>query len=445
MRVLHIELRANRSNAIAPALQQWSASSVQGLAAALELLREQEPGTVILDIGDSPDTENPTPTNALNRILDLSGNARIVVTGNADASTIQDLLAHGAFDFIQLPDDVDSLSYAVDRALRHATYERLPVDAASRRKLAEVLPGILTSDATVRRITRRIDRLSGQESRVMVQGEPGTGRKALARCVAMGKRADPSAIAGLSAGQNQPAVHLCHPGMTSHEIEEIFGPMRTGATHSLLATGGLRRPGVVILDSVDELSTEAQAALYRRLIDPAMKRIDRTTLRVLSTATAQLGQRIADGKFRRDLYDQLAEVHLCVPPLRQRGSDAVELMDHFIGRLSNETGRPRHQLSRTSIEAIRDHDWPGNITELRNAARQAVLTGDSNPIMPSDLGLTLQSTTRLVSLRDAREQAERVAVTRALKRVNGNIARASEMLGISRPTLYDLLNKLGMR
>ena len=123
----------------------------------------------------------------------------------------------------------------------------------------------------------------------------------------------------------------------------------------------------------------------------------------------------------------------------------MELADWFLQRFQQSLGRHRLRLSDEAIDAIRDHDWPGNVAELSNAVKQAVITAEGPSVRATDLGLNSGSATRLVSLRQAREDAERDIVQRALKRVNGNIARASEMLGISRPTLYDLLNKLGMR
>ena len=128
-----------------------------------------------------------------------------------------------------------------------------------------------------------------------------------------------------------------------------------------------------------------------------------------------------------------------------RSDDCVELAEWFLQRFQQTLGRHRLRLSDEAIDAIRDHDWPGNVAELSNAVKQAVITAEGPSVRASDLGLASGNTSRLVSLRQAREDAERDIVQRALKRVNGNIARASEMLGISRPTLYDLLNKLGMR
>jgi two-component system NtrC family response regulator len=319
----------------------------------------------------------------------------------------------------------------------------------------------MTGDPTMRRVARRCERLVGHATKILLQGESGTGRKTLARLLSQPRRGQTSSSMGGSTGAPAgssmgnlcsdifggqallPPVLSCSAGTRISDINDMFDRVRTSMPPM---SGSSNAAPLVILEAIDELSPETQAALIRRLVEAETVWRDRTSLpRMISIATENLGGRIAEGLFRRDLYDRLAEVHLCLPPLRNRNEDSVELADWFLQKFQQSLGRHRLRLSDEAIEAIKDHDWPGNVAELANAVKQAVLTAEGPSVRASDLGLSSTTATRLVSLRQAREVAERDIVQRALKRVNGNIARASEMLGISRPTLYDLLNKLGMR
>ena len=449
MRVIIVELTPGRSIGLGPSLADHDVACARGIDAALEILRTSEPEVIVLDVGTEAGPHLvPSPAEAFQCLADAAGGARIVVVGAGDEILVQEMLGLGVFDFLTYPDELDSLSYAVKRATRVAQLERRPA-SGGRRRLSEVVPGIFTGDPTMRRVARRCERLVGHATRVLLQGESGTGRKTLARMLSQGRRSHPTSAghAGNGGGDHGasgllPPILPCSASTRISDIDDLFDRVRT--TPMIGASAALGP--LVILESIDELSPETQAALLRRLVEAETIWRDRTALpRTISVATENLGSRIAEGQFRRDLYDRIAEVHLCLPALRNRSDDCVELADWFLQRYQQTLGRHRLRLSDEAIDAIRDHDWPGNVAELSNAVKQAVITAEGPSVRASDLGLSSGSTSRLVSLRQAREDAERDVVQRALKRVNGNIARASEMLGISRPTLYDLLNKLGMR
>ncbi|MBA3477775.1 MAG: sigma 54-interacting transcriptional regulator [Lautropia sp.] len=454
MRVIIVELTPSRSIGLGPSLVDQDVASVKGMDAAIEMLRTSEPEVIVLDVGtESGPHLVPTPAEAYQRLADAACSARIIVVGAGDELLVQEMLRQGAFDFLTFPDELDALAYAVRRATRVAQLERRTTSTGGRRRLAEVVPGLMSGDPTMRRVARRCERLVGHPTRVLLQGEPGTGRKTLARMLSQTRRGHASQAAAASGGLGSdilggglgllPPILSCSASTRISDINDLFDKVRS--TTPVMSGPSTLGP-LVILDSIDELSPDTQAALLRRLVEAETIWRDRTALpRTISVATENLGSRIAEGFFRRDLYDRLAEVHLCLPSLRNRSDDCVELADWFLQKFQQSLGRHRLRLSDEAIDAIRDHDWPGNVAELSNAVKQAVITAEGPSIRASDLGLTSSNTTRLVSLRQAREDAERDVVQRALKRVNGNIARASEMLGISRPTLYDLLNKLGMR
>jgi two-component system NtrC family response regulator len=470
MRVIIVELTPSRSVGLGPSLVDHDTACARGIDAAIELLRTTEPEVIVLDVGtESGPHLVPSPAEAYQRLADAAAGSRIIMVGAGDEILVQEMLSLGVFDFLTFPDELDSLSYAVKRALRVAQLDRRPNTGSGRRRLAEVVPGILTGDPAMRRVARRCERLVGHATRVLLQGEPGTGRKTLARLLSQTRRGNhPAAFANPSSGSqsfgnqslgNQsptvsrdlagralgllPPILPCSASTRISDIDELFDKVRS--TMPTMSPNPALGP-LVVLESIDELNPDTQAALLRRLVEAETIWRDRTALpRTISVATENLGSRIAEGLFRRDLYDRIAEVHLCLPSLRNRSDDCVELADWFLQKFQQSLGRHRLRLSDEAIDAIRDHDWPGNVTELSNALKQAVITAEGPSVRASDLGLSSGSTARLVTLRQAREDAERDIVQRALKRVNGNIARASEMLGISRPTLYDLLNKLGMR
>ncbi len=447
MRVIIVELTPGRSIGLGPSLADHDVACARGIDAAIEILRTSEPEVIVLDVGTEAGPHLvPSPAEAFQCLADAAGGARIVVVGAGDEILVQEMLGLGVFDFLTYPDELDSLSYAVKRATRVAQLERRPA-SGGRRRLSEVVPGIFTGDPTMRRVARRCERLVGHGTRVLLQGESGTGRKTLARMLSQGRRGHSTQASGHAGSDHAgsgllPPTLPCSASTRISDIDDLFDRVRT--TPMIGANAALGP--LVILESIDELSPETQAALLRRLVEAETIWRDRTALpRTISVATENLGSRIAEGQFRRDLYDRIAEVHLCLPALRNRSDDCVELADWFLQRYQQTLGRHRLRLSDEAIDAIRDHDWPGNVAELSNAVKQAVITAEGPSVRASDLGLSSGNTSRLVSLRQAREDAERDVVQRALKRVNGNIARASEMLGISRPTLYDLLNKLGMR
>ena len=440
MRIIIVELTPSRAIGLGPSLAGIEAAQARGIDAAIETLRTSEPEVIVLDVGTESGPQLATsPAEAFQRLSDAAPGTRIVVVGAGDEMLVQEMLCLGAFDFLTYPDELDALAYAIRRAMRAAQLERRPGTSAGRRRLTEVVPGVLTGDPTMRRIARRCERLVGHATRVLLQGESGTGRKTLARMLSQSRK---SPAGGELGNGLLPPTLPCSGSTRITDIDDLFDRVRTASPP--MGSSGLAP--VVILEGIDELSPETQAALLRRLLEGETVWRERNALpRTISIATEHLGSRIAEGQFRRDLYDRIAEVHLCLPALRNRSDDCVELAEWFLQRYQQTLGRHRLRLSDEAIDAIRDHEWPGNVAELSNAVKQAVITAEGPSIRAGDLGLSSCSTARLVSLRQAREEAERDVVQRALKRVNGNIARASEMLGISRPTLYDLLNKLGMR
>ena len=307
------------------------------------------------------------------------------------------------------------------------------------RPLNELIPGLMSSDAAVRRVVKRARRLLGHNLRILIQGEPGTGRKTLAHYFAQYNGQRPGTDSAQLPAVPMPPIVSCNRYTRGIDIEVAFRK----ATTEYQGTG---QP-IVILENVEQLDPTTQTELLYLIHNSETRWKDVNTLpQIISIASPSLGNRIVEGQFRRDLYDRLGQVHLCLPALRQRGDDARELAQWLLNQAHQENpDKPRMVLSDDALVAISRYTWHGNITELRNVIQQAMLTTDGVVIQASDLALPANETLPPVTIKHARDEAERDAIMRALKDANDNIAKAAITLGVSRPTLYDLLAKHHMR
>jgi len=409
------------------------------------LARKEQPAVVLLDLGLPPDPEGVeegfATLEALRRIN--PGMPVVVATGQGQRENALRAIALGAYDFCEKPVDPAVLRTVLDRALRLSELEE-----ENRRLAAAPQPspvkGIITADEGMLKVCRMVERLGGASIPVLLLGESGTGKEALARALhEMGPRAGRPFVAINCAAIPEP---LLESELFGHERGAFTGAVRQVAGKIELANGG-----TLFLDEIGEMPAPLQAKLLRFLQDQVIERIGGRTpiqvdVRVVSATNQPLEDQAASGRFRSDLLYRLNSVTVRVPPLRERGADSLLLARWFLARHARELGRRLRGFDPVAIEAIGAHSWPGNVRELENRIRRAVLMADGPLVTAADLDLApaTEGLDTALDLRAARLRAERAVIERALARSGGSLSAAARLLGISRPTLYDLLGTHGL-
>jgi two-component system NtrC family response regulator len=305
---------------------------------------------------------------------------------------------------------------------------------------------VITRDAGMLKLCRLIERVASANVTVMLLGESGTGKEVLAR-----------GLHELSPRRNERFVAINCAAIPENLLEsELFGYEKgafTGAVKQTLGKIEVANKGTLFLDEIGDLPMPLQAKLLRFLQERVIERIGGreeipVDVRIVCATHQDVKGLIQAGRFREDLYYRLAEIVVDIPALRYRDGDAVLLAHAFVQRFANDHGRGSMSLTDDAVQSIELHRWPGNIRELENAIKRAVIMADGNCITADDIGLNQDDSDeglQALNLREVREEAERRAVVRVMARVNGNVARAAEVLGISRPTLYDLMNRFGLK
>ncbi len=436
-----------------PGLQKqlkWSLSDYELVVAAdrdsaIAQLRRHEPPVVLLDLGLPPDVDGATEgLAALQQILSLAPSTKIiVVTGNLDRSNAVKAIHLGAYDFFQKPFDPDVLTLMIARALHvHALEIENRMLAANQH--ASALQGLITSSEPMLKICRTVEKVAPVNATVLLLGESGTGKEVLARGV---HELSPRA------GKRFVAINCAAIPDTLLE-SELFGYEKgafTGAAKQTIGRIEYANEGTLFLDEIGDLPMPLQAKLLRFLQERVIERLGGrgeipVDVRVVCATHRDLAGMIREGSFREDLYYRLSEISVNIPPLRDRPGDAVLLAQAFLDRYAREQGRNIRGLTADALSALEAHTWPGNVREMENLIKRATIMAEGNQITSADLGLDSgQTEPPPFNLRHARENAERLAVSRALAHSGGSIAQAAELLGITRPTLYDLMAKIGMK
>ena len=411
---------------------------------ALVLLRRLNPPVVSMDLGLPPDASGVSEGFALlEAILAVAPTTKVVVlTGQHDEPNALRAVALGAYDFLEKPVDADALRIIIARAVRLHEWQSRHI--ANQAATPPRLPGITTCDPTMLAVCRTVMRLAAADVSVMLLGESGTGKEGLSRALHTGSRR----AAGRFVAINCAAI-------PDNLLEaELFGYERgafTGAARQTIGKIELAQRGTLFLDEIGDLPHSLQAKLLRFLQERVIERVGGrheipVDVRVVSATHQNLTDKIAAGQFRQDLYFRLAEVVVDIPPLRDRVGDAVALAHYFLERFRAEYNRGLITFSPDALDAIEQHRWPGNVRELENCIRRAVIMSDTDRLNALELGLiTTAIDADHLTLRAVRDNAEREAVLRVLARENGNVLQSAAQLGISRPTLYDLMNRFGLR
>ncbi len=432
-----------------PGLQsqlRWCFADYEVLSAedrptALAELRRHEPPVVLQDLGLPPDPEGISEGLAtLEEVLALApGTKVIVVTGHGDQENAVRAVGMGAYDFYQKPVDTDTLQLIVDRA-----YQIYELEQENQRLLRQQstspLDGIVAASEKMLNVCRIIEKVAPTSATTLLLGESGTGKELLAR-----------ALHSLSprAGENFVAINCA--AIPENLLEsELFGYERGAFTGAMKQTPGkveTADSGTLFLDEIGDMPIALQAKLLRFLQERVVERVGGrqeipVDVRVLCATNQDLQTAIREGRFREDLYYRISEITIQIPPLREREGGRLILARTLLAKYAAQHGRPLKGFSKDAQTAIQNYRWPGNVRELENKIKGAVIMAEGKQVTALDLGLGGEETDGPnLNLREVRRDAETHAIHRALVYASGNISQAAKLLGITRPTLYDLIEK----
>lgn len=436
-----------------PGLQKqlrWSFDAYDVLVAgdresAIAHIRRHEPAVVTMDLGLPPDPDGSSEGLAtLRDILALAPDTKVIVlTGNQDRANAVKAIGMGAYDFHQKPFDPQILNLLIDRAFYlHALQQENRMLLQNQANSA--MSGILSRDPGMLKVCRSVEKVAPSSATVMLLGDSGTGKELLARALHL-----------LSPRRKQGFVAINCAAIPENLLEsELFGYEKgafTGAVKQTLGKIELANDGTLFLDEIGDLPMALQAKLLRFLQERVIERIGgrkeiAIDVRVVCATHQKLKDLIEAGRFREDLYYRLSEIVVSIPPLCERVGDAALLAHHFKNKFSAAEGRSSLNFAPEALALIEGYRWPGNVREMENCIKRAVIMAEGSQITAEDLGLsTVSPTHEHLNLRKARDEAEYKAVVKALARVDGNIVKAAELLGVSRPTIYDLMNHHGIR
>ncbi|MBU3021514.1 PEP-CTERM-box response regulator transcription factor [Aestuariibacter sp. A3R04] len=413
-------------------------------SAAIAQLRRYEPKVVTLDLGLPPDPANASEgLKALKEIIALAPRTKvIVVTGNNDKENALKAIDLGAYDFYQKPIDSDTIKLLVQRALNLANLEH------ENRILSKARPAmgrIIGNSEAIQAVMRKAEKIAGTDISTLLQGESGTGKEVFAR-----------SIHEHSPRKDKPFVAINCASIPENLLEsELFGYEKgafTGANKTTLGKIETAQGGTLFLDEIGDMPIGLQAKMLRFLQERVIERVGGRAeipvdIRVICATHRDLQQMVAEETFREDLYYRIGEIPIYIPPLRDRDQDIILLARTFLNIYREEFGAKAKSFSDDAIQAMLAHKWPGNIREMQNKLKSAVIMAEGSIVQAEDLGLMTakgDSEPETLNLREVREQAESRAIRRAYQTAGKNMSRTAELLGVTRPTLYSLIDKYHM-
>jgi two-component system NtrC family response regulator len=440
-RVLVVEDDPGLQHQLKWALDDFEVDCAATRLEALSVARRLEPPIVLQDLGLPPDPNGVEEGFAtMSELLRIAPRSKIiVVTGREGREHALRAIRMGAYDFCQKPVDMQMLALLLDRARRihqlETENQRLAENQAS-----QALKGVIAASEPMLKVCQLIQKLAPTQATVLLLGESGTGKELLAR-----------ALHALSERASGPMVAINCAAIPENLLEsELFGHERgafTGAMKQTLGKLETADGGTLFLDEIGDMPFALQAKLLRFLQERAIERVGgrepvHIDVRIIAATHRDLGLEMGRKTFREDLYYRISEVSVLIPPLRDRGSDAVLMANYFLRRACRRHGRPRLTLSSGAIAAIETHPWPGNVRELENRVNAAAIMAEGKRVTAADLLLERPEEGGVIpSLREVRRRAESAAVQRALAITGGNITKAAELLGVTRPTVYDLMER----
>jgi two-component system NtrC family response regulator len=410
---------------------------------AIDAVKSENPAVVTLDLGLPPlpaGVEEGFST--LTEILNENHQAKvIIITGRGEKEHALRAIGQGAYDFLFKPVDLDELKIILGRAFYLSRIER-EHRAYQKRLEGDSFEGMLGTSAGMQGVFSNIRKVATTDESVLITGDSGTGKELVAR-----------AIHRLSMRSDKPFVVINCGAIPENLLEsEMFGHEKgsfTGAHIQRKGRAELAEGGTLFLDEIGELPMSLQVKLLRFLQEHVVDRIGgrkeiTVDARVLAATNRDLKTAMGNGTFREDLYFRLGIITIALPPLRERGGDIMLLSKTFLDRFVEENGKNIKGFTESAIRAITDYAWPGNVRELENRIKRAVIMAEGRKITPEDLEMGIDAKYGKMSLRNARDTLEKELIMKALNQNKGNVSKAADDLGISRPSLYALMDKLGI-
>ena len=405
---------------------------------AINAIRLHEPPIVLQDLGLPPDDEGVEEGfKCIQEISSLAPMTKIVVmTGNADYENAVRAVAMGAYDFYQKPVNPDTLDLILQRAFH--IYQLEKQNRILQEQAQSPLDGVIASDAKMVKICRMIEKLAPSTVTCTLTGESGTGKEVLAK-----------ALHNCSPRKNNRLVAINCAAVPENLMEsELFGYEKgafTGANKRTLGKVETANNGTLFLDEIGDMPLQLQAKLLRFLQERHIERLGGreeipVDVRVVCATNKDLQKMVQEGTFREDLFYRICEMEIHIPPLRERHGDKLLLARHFLKRSAQQNNPSVTGFSPEATEMIESYDWPGNIREMENRIKRGVVMCEDKLVSSEDLGLMTDQELSL-NLREVRYKAERAAILRALAVTDYNISSTAKLLGVTRPTLYDLIKK----
>ncbi len=429
---------------------KWTFDRLETLVAedrkeALTIARREEPQVVLLDLAMPPDLDGPSEGfAALDELLALNPKIRVIIaSGNDERGNALKAIRRGAYDFCAKPVDIAILNMIVDRAFYLYDLE------AENERLSGLnshipLDGLITACPKMLQLCKAVEQVASSGISVMLTGESGTGKEVMAR-----------SLHRLSPRVSEKFIAINCAAIPENLLEsELFGHEKgafTGAVNRTIGKFETANKGILFLDEIAEMPPALQAKLLRFLQDRSIERVGgresiKIDVRIISATNKDLKAEMASGHFREDLYYRLNEVAFHLPPLRERKGDAALLSSYFIQLFNKTLNTHIKGLTADATAAVNAYAWPGNIRELENRIKRAMVLCHGKYLNTTDLDLEpSDENTQTMTLRQAREKAEKEIVTQALAQTQDNVSQSAKILGVSRPTLYELMKNLGLK